>query len=313
MAQIIDLGHSLPLDRPFTTAEAYDRGLGDRQLRRMVEHGWLRRPARGVYVVGALEDTLELRCAVLRLVVPDDAFLCDHTAAWLHAGDRALAPNDHLATPELACFRRAGRLKRSTVRSGERAVRDSDLVEVHGLVTTTPLRTALDLGRLPRSNDVRLHGMDSMLSLGVFEHDELLAGVNRFAGQRGVVALRALVRMADGGSESFGESALRLRWHEAGLPRPVTQLEVARDDGAAYRIDMGLAEEKTGAEYDGEDFHSSPEQREHDLGRRAWLHQAAWTIEVFRRRCVFGPEQDVQRRLRALHESITSNRRRHYL
>ncbi|WP_261818706.1 type IV toxin-antitoxin system AbiEi family antitoxin domain-containing protein [Nocardioides sp. OK12] len=312
MAQIIDLGHSLPLDRPFTTAEAHDRGLGDRQLRRMVQHGWLRRPVHGVYVVGALEDTLELRCAVLRLVVPDDAFLCDHTAAWLHAGDRALAPNDHLGTPEMACFKRAGRLRRSTVRSGERAVRDSDLVEIGGLVTTTPLRTALDLGRLPRSNDARLHGMDTMLSLGVFEHGELLAGVNRFAGQRGVVALRALVMLADGGSESFGESALRLRWHQAGLPRPVTQLEVPRDGGAAYRLDMGLPEEKAGAEYDGQEFHSSPEQREHDQARRAWLRRA-WTVEVFRRDNVFGGEQDAERRLRALHESITSNRRRHYL
>ncbi len=199
------------------------------------------------------------------------------------------------------------------MRSGERAVLDSDLVQVHGLVVTTPLRTALDLGRLPRSHDARLHGMDTMLSLHVFTHDEMLEAIPRFAGQRGVVPLRVLAPLADGGAESFGESALRLRWHQAGLPRPLTQLEVDRG-GASYFLDMGLAEERVGGEYDGEEFHSSVEQVEHDRDRRSWLQREAWTVEVFRRSSVFGSQQDAERRLRALWQSVRgSRRRRRYL
>ena len=57
------------------------------------------------------------------------------------------------------------------MRSGERAVEEGDLTEIAGLRVTTPLRTALDLGRLSRNNDVRLHGMDTMLSLGAFSHE----------------------------------------------------------------------------------------------------------------------------------------------
>ena len=36
---------------------------------------------------------------MLGLVLPDDCFVCDRTAAWLHAGDRALAPGEHLDVP----------------------------------------------------------------------------------------------------------------------------------------------------------------------------------------------------------------------
>ena len=137
-------------DHPFTTGMARHFDLDAITLHRLVRAGDLRHPVRGVYVPTALPDTVALRCQVLRLVMPSDAFACDRTAAWLHAGDRALAPNEHLecrvspasgpATP--------ARCGAGLVASGEREIRPSDLTTVHGLTVTTPLRTALDLGRL---------------------------------------------------------------------------------------------------------------------------------------------------------------------
>ena len=288
------------LPQPFTTAMAREAGLNYKALHRLVATGHVRRPIEGVYVDAAVPDSLELRCRILRLVVPPDCFVCDRTAAWLHAGDRALGPDEHLVVPPVSCFRPSdgGRLRNSLTDSGERMIRGYDLVEVHGVVATTPLRTALDLGRLQKTLDLRLHGLDTMLGLGQFSHEQLLAQVPRFNRMRGVVALRVLAPIADGGAESFGESALRLRWYDAGLPRPTTQIPV-EIDGIVYRLDMGLEEERWAAEYDGAQWHSTPAQAQRDNERRVRLSDRDWRIEVFRRSHVFGQHQDAERRLRA--------------
>ena len=298
----------LPADAPFTTSDAASVGLHHQALHHLSTTDVLRHPVAGVYVPADLEDSLSLRCAVLRLVLPSDAFVCDRTASWLHAGDRALAPAEHLAVPPVSCFRPSdgGRLRNALTDSGEREIRPSDLMEIGGISVTTPLRTALDLGRLQRTPDMRLHGMDTMLGLGEFTHDELLEQVPRFNRRRGVVGLRDLAPLADGGAQSFGETALRLRWYGAGLPRPRTQVPVLVD-GRVYFLDMGLEEAGIAAEYDGDAWHSTPAQREHDAVRRAHLTDVAgWSVEVFRKEHVFGHHQDADRRLRLLAESAQS-------
>lgn len=295
-------------DHPFTTGEALDAGLTHYQLGRAVDAGWLRRPFPGVYVPAPLPDDLRTRMQTLGLCVPDDAFVCDHSAAWLLAGDRALVPGDHLVIPEVSYFRptAAGRLRREHVRSGEREIRDDEVVDLGPLRVTTPLRTALDIGRLSRNNDIRLHGMDTMLSLGSFTRDELVDAAQRFKGYRGVVGLRALAPLADGGSESFGESALRLRWHQAHLPWPTTQHPV---EGTPYVLDIALPEELLDTEYDGERFHSTPEQTAHDAARRRGLSRLGWVHEVFRKEHVFGPRQSVEQRLRSTYAAVVAGRK----
>lgn len=292
-------------DRPFTCAEARDLGLDGVTLFRLVGSGALRHPVRDVYVPSSIPDGLELRCRGLALVLPDDAFVCDRTAAWLHAGDQALGPNEHLEVPPVSCFVPSDghRLRNKLVVSGEREIASGDLMEIGGLTVTTPLRTAVDLGRLQPTADLKLHGMDTMLGLGVFTHAELLAQVARFNRRRGVVQLRMLAPLADGGSESFGESALRRRWHDAGLPRPQTQISVQVDGREVYRIDMGLEERLFAAEYDGEKAHGA-DRTEHDLERRLWLEQERdWSLAVFRRPHVFGQQQNAEQRLRAAYQT----------
>lgn len=302
--------------RPFTVQQAHASGLSTSQLHRAVRAGALRRPVRGVYLPARLPDTLALRVSALSLLVPPDAFVCDHTAAWLHAGDRALIPGDHLLVPPISCFRAASgyRLRRDGVRSGEREVASEDVMEVSGLRVTTPLRTALDVGRLSRNSDVRLHGMDTMSSLGVFTAEDLQRGVLRFDGHRGVVGLRALAPLVDGGSQSYGESALRLRWHGAHLPRPLTQHAVPGPHGSTFFLDMALPGVKLAAEYDGEAFHSTAGQRAHDSERRLWLRRLGWTVTTFRKEHVFGSKQDAEQRLRAAFADLTSGQveRRYY-
>ncbi|HET6986910.1 MAG TPA: type IV toxin-antitoxin system AbiEi family antitoxin domain-containing protein, partial [Kribbella sp.] len=94
----------LPGDRPFTSAEARECGVTYVDLRRFVQAGLLAHPIRGVYVPPALPDNLELRIAILKLVVPQDCVVTDRTAAWLWGAGMILAPGDHLEVPRVSVF-----------------------------------------------------------------------------------------------------------------------------------------------------------------------------------------------------------------
>jgi hypothetical protein len=297
----LDDDFPLPLDAPFTRRQANSAGVSDNRLKKLSDAGLLRRPVRNAYVAAQVPDSLDLRAAVLRLVVPPDCFVCDHAAGWLHGAPNALLPGDHLIPPKVACFRPAdsGRLRNGLTRSGERTVRSSDLMELRGLVVTTPLRTAWDLGRLQR-RDQALSGMDAMLRLGEFSYAQLLEGVEHFKRQRGVVQLRWLAPLADGRAESPGESALRLRWYDAGLPAPDLQVPVFIDGREVFRLDLALEELLFAAEYDGHEWHTSPAQQERDAFRRGWLaDERGWAIEAFDAANVYGLRQDADVRLRA--------------
>lgn len=289
----------LPIDRPFRTASARAAGIADKALSRLVAAGYLRRLLPGVLVAAHVPDSIDLRRRAVALVVPPDCFVCDRTAAWMHAGPKALAPNENLAVPPVSCFRPSdgGRLRNGLTVSGERNVLPRDLMEIDGVKVTTPLRTALDLGRLERTHDMRMWGIDCMLGTGTFMREELHAEIPRFKGERGVVGLRVLAPWADPGTESFGEAALKLRWMGAGLPRPQTQIPVWLDGRAVCKLDLGLEELLFAAEFDGEEWHGE-ERREYDDDRRAWLRDdRRWSVEVFRKEHVWGHHQDAERRL----------------
>jgi hypothetical protein len=196
-------------------------------------------------------------------------------------------------TPALSVFCKPGhRLRSKLTVSGERRFSSRDLVEKGGLVVTSPLRTACDMGRLLH-RDQAFAALDSLAAFGSFTVDELLVEVDRFKGFRGVVQLRAFAPLADPRSDSQSESVLRLRWYDACLPRPECQAEAATPWGTPYRIDVGRPEERFGAEYFGEEFHGE-DRVEHDHGRLEWLtNEGDWTIVVARKHNVYGPRQDI--------------------
>ena len=132
--------------------------------------------------------------------------------------------------------------------------------------------------------------IDGFLRLGV---DPVLLAlqVPRFKGFRGVRQLRVLVPLGSPRAESPGESALRLHWYDAGLPRPEVQFWVYDDGGGElYRLDLALPELRYAAEYDGEEFHTADDDRAHDEQRRDWLDiHRHWTVDVFTKHDVYGP------------------------
>lgn len=288
----------VPVDRPFTTAEAHAAGVSRRQLDAWVAHDVLRHPIRGVFHARQLTDSLDLRLAVLRTVVPEHCVVTDRTAGWLWGADMALAPGDHLVVPRAHVFCPPGlRLRNGLAWSGERRLRATDVVVLSGLRVTTPLRTACDLGRL-LTRDRAFAAMDAMAGLGAFSVAELGQEVERFKGYRGVCQLRGLPPFVDPGAQSPPESILRLRWLDVGLPRPVCQVPVRSPYGTTWWVDLGLPERRFGAEYDGAEFHGD-DRREHDERRRAWLAEGeGWDIVVVRRENLFGHGRNIDQVLR---------------
>ncbi|WP_134766142.1 hypothetical protein [Nocardioides sp. 1609] len=305
VGRLLDLPHlddrfPLPVDRPFTAATARAAGVSWFNLGRLIDSGHLRSPVRGAFLATQAGDSVRLRAESLALVVPEDCVVCDRHAGWLHGADMILTPGEHRQLQPISVFRPSGhgRLRNDLADSGERNLRPPEVTVVGGVLVTTPLRTTWDLGR-QRSRDASLACMDQMFRLGGIDREEFMEGIPRFRGMRWVTRLRELAPYVDGRAASPGESCLRLRWIDAGLPLPELQVEVWVDGVLLAIIDIGCEEVRYGAEYDGEEWHSTAEQVAHDTARRRELAEHRWSIEVFRKDDVHGRAQTADRTLRS--------------
>jgi hypothetical protein len=286
---ILGVDAPLPLDRPFAASEATRLGVSSALRHRLVVKGLLRPLVRGVFVASQVPDSLRLRVQAAALVVPPHAVAVDRLAAWIHGVD-ALPRSAIHRMPDLDIFSATGsRMRRPGIASGIRELAKRDVEVIGGLPVTTRLRTTCDLGRILWRFDA-LGAIDGFLRLGL-DHDELLAELDRYKGYRGVRQLRDLAPLGDRGAESQPESALRLHWYDAELPRPRTQIWVHDDDGTpTFRIDVGHEEQLYGAEYFGEEWHGDDE-REHDESRLEWLaRKRSWEIDVFTKEQVYGSD-----------------------
>jgi len=298
----------LPRDAPFTTRMANEAGLDGRRLQQLVSVGLLRRPVKGVYWATELGDSLALRIAALKLVVPEDCIVVDRHAGWLLGAEMALAPGEHLSLRPLSLFRPPGhgRLRNDITRSGERRLRQTEVIELGGLRVTTPLRTAWDLGRVRWTSEA-IAGLDAMHRLRAYDIGEFLDGIERFRGQRWVTTLRTIGPLADGRSESPPESVLRLRCIEAKFP-VTPQVNVRRGADFLARLDLGNEMLRAAVEYDGVEWHSDPKQQERDRQRRSEIRDEGWLVEVFTKQDLFGQHADPEPRIRRLHHEALRRR-----
>lgn len=210
---------------PFTPREARAVGVDEAALRRMLRAGVVRRVLKGVYVDATAEDGVDLRAAALARVAPRGRVVHGRAASWLWGVP--VPGTDRLET------------------TTGRALGDRDVTERAGVRVTTPLRTALDLGRTLGAERA-LAMLDAYLRSRQVTQLQLLADLPRHAGRPGVAQLRELVARADGRAGNEAESVLRLRWLEARLPTPVPRLAL----GAQW-LELGVAVRRFGAVFSG--------------------------------------------------------------
>lgn len=239
---------------------------------------------RGVYLPTAMVDDVEARAAAVALLLPAGAAVCRETAAWLHGIDTR-PPGAHLDPPRLQVLVPAGNapLRRPGVESFAGPLRADDVCTVAGIPVTTPERTALDVSRWS-APFVGLAALDAFAHAGLMKPDDLVLRLDAIRGHRFVAQARRLVELCEPETESAGESWLRLRVIDAGMPRPRVQIPVLDEQGREiYRLDAGFEEQRVGIEYDGEEFHfRTVEQRRADERRRNDLAGAyGWTVVGF--------------------------------
>ena len=270
---------------PFTMSVTRELGIPRRRVAAGVRNGVLVRLFRNVYVDARSELMVEQRAYAASLVISQHSVVCDRTAAWIWGVDCFRWRELDVAPPLESVTRRGHRASaRAGIRGGERDLKPTDWVTIGGVRVTTPLRTALDLGcRLSRRD--ALAAIDALMRAHHLTTEQLMACLPQFAGRRGVVQLRELVALADGRAESQGESWTRIEMHDHGLPRPELQWWVCVDGVPTFRLDLAYPHARIAIEYNGEEFHSSPEDKKADADRRAWLERHGWVVIVVDKDC----------------------------
>jgi hypothetical protein len=177
------------------------------------------------------------------------------------------------ATTPIEMIWRSGRPPLGIVARNERIEAD-EIVDMDGMLVTSPARTALDLARhSPR--DMAVRHLDALIrATGVTTRDALsLAG--RYPRARGLRRSEVALSLADPGAQSPRETWLRLLLIDAGLPAPRTQIRVSDGFNEAF-IDMGYDEPKVGLDYDGQHHSADREQYVHDIGRAELIDRQGW-------------------------------------
>jgi len=268
-------------DDPFTPADFAALNLKPADLRTAVENDEVRRLLRGVYVAQRVPDSAELRIQALALVVRAGHVACDRTAAWLHGVDVFERRPGGVPPIEVCVLRGSSPSERPEIRARTRDLATEDVERAGGVLVTTPLRTALDLGCILRRRDA-LAALDQFRRLYGISDQRLAQSAARYYRRRGVVQLRRLIPLSDPRAESPRETWTRLAIVDAGIPAPVPQFEIELDGAVIFRLDHAYPDHRVAVEYDGEDFHHTDEQLEHDARRRAWLRDQGWRVIVLR-------------------------------
>lgn len=256
----------IPFERP-------DRRRFDRRLRRI---------SHGVYVPATTPATLQERAKAIAAACGPGQVAVDRTAAWLHGIDVLGSAETQVETPlEFCAAPGAARIERPDVRGRHRTLHPSDLMELHGVTVTSPVRTALDLGCVLRRREA-LAALDAFARLHGVTMADLRVNLDRYRGRRGVIQLRELIEYVDPRAESPRESWTRLAIIDAGLPTPEPQIWIDIDGRPTYRLDLAYRLARIAVEYDGEGDHSTVEQRVRDERRRRDLRRLGWRVIVIR-------------------------------
>jgi hypothetical protein len=244
---------ALPVDNPrlVVRRQLLAAGWTDHELRRQRRSGELVRVGRGAYLPApGAPPRFEVHHALLAAVRDEreaaDGVLSHVSAAVLHGLSTWGLPLDRIHRTR---DRRTGGRVGEGVHVHAAPLAPHEVVQVDGLLVTSAARTVIDVARTA-GLDAAVAVADSALHKHLTDPDELARAARRCTGWPGAPKARRVVALADGDSDSVGESRSRLAIQRAGLPEPVLQWKVA-GNGRVYEADFGWPELRTVGEFDG--------------------------------------------------------------
>jgi hypothetical protein len=232
---------------------------------------WYKHLYRGVYIEKDRDVTLRDRAIGAWLVSRRNAVISGVAASALH-GAPWVDPDVPIELAGAKCSPQEGLIPRA-----ER-VADDEITRIAGLPVTTRVRTAFDLGRhLDRPQ--ALARLDALMWNQRFSRDAVLELAQRYPRARGVCQLRELLPLVDRGAESPRESITRLWLHDAGFPRPETQIPVlAGSTQPVAWLDMGWRDFMVAVEYDGDHHRKNRKQYIKDIARLRMVEALGWKV-----------------------------------
>jgi len=243
-------------------------GLSDREVRRRVEKGALKRRHTGVYAVGHVPQTRESRWMAGVLALGSGAVL-SHRAAGALWGIV-----DGAVETEVLVSSGTGRAKRDGIVVHRAPLRPEDVVRRRGIPVTSLLRTLLDLAAVQPPDQLER----SFEQAQVHHHlaPELLAVEvlcrRRYRGSR---RLRHL--LAEAVDPAKVRSVLELRFLKMcgaqGIRRPLVNERVG-----PWMPDFLWTTEHVVVETDGRRFHHTAAQRRKDREKDAYLRAQGFTV-----------------------------------
>jgi hypothetical protein len=267
-------------------------GLGRGAIDARVRAGRLRRIHRGVYAIGGAALPREGRHFAAVCACGPGAVL-SHTSAAVHWGLLNYdAPRPEVTAPASRRRVPAIRLHRS------RSLDARDATEHRGIPVTTVAMTLLDVAARARKSHLE-HALGQALRNQLYDHGAILDVLERHRGRRGVKALRTAT--ADDPDFTRGELEQRFRalCRRAGLPRPLSNVDVADVDLHPHEVDFFFPAHRLVVEIDGWRDHGTRVAFERDRAKDAALVAAGNVVLRFTKRQIADDPDTVAARVRA--------------
>lgn len=238
----------------FTRKEALALGYHDHAIAVLVQSGVWVRVRRGAYVFGADSATLGVneRYGVLCRAAVRQA-RADVVLSHLSAANEHGAPlwDCDLTTVHLTrTDRRAGRAEASIVQH-RGVLQEGDVIVRNGIATTSATRTALELTTM-LDVEHALVEIDFLLHHGCTTMQDLRARYTTMSCWPNTLTTDLILRLADGRSESVGETRARFLCWSQRLPAPIPNYAIRDDRGVEVaRVDLAWPTLGVFLEFDG--------------------------------------------------------------
>lgn len=120
---------------------------------------------------------------------------------------------------------------------------------------------------------------DHLVAHGLASIDSLSEAVGEASGRRGLVTARLALPLVRAGSESPGESLLRVLLHDAGMPPSALNFSVF-DHEAQFvaRVDLAYVDQRVAVEYEGDHHRTDRRQWHKDIHRQGRLEDLGWRV-----------------------------------